>query len=98
MKNPTKVLIGTACFCLVAFLSKSQETVDTVTINRIKKESINHSHIPKIAHYLTEVSGPRLTNSSGYVRASTWAVKQLKEWGLSASLESLGEIWKSLEI
>jgi len=82
----------------VTYSSKSQETVDTVTINRIKKETFNHSHIPKIAHCLTEVSGSRLMNSPGYLRASTWAVKQLKEWGLNAFLESFGEFGKGWEI
>jgi hypothetical protein len=37
----------------------------------------------QIASYLTDVYGPRLTNSPGYRKAGGWAVKQLNAWGLA---------------
>jgi hypothetical protein len=35
------------------------------------------------AFYLSDVYGPRLAGSANYRKAAEWAVKQLKEWGLS---------------
>ena len=48
--------------------------------------------------YLTDVSGPRLTASPGYMRAATWAKNKLNEWGLqNANLEPWGEFGKGWE-
>ena len=35
-----------------------------------------------IAHNLTDVCGPRLTNSPGYNRALDWVTQTLQAWGL----------------
>jgi carboxypeptidase Q len=76
-----------------------QETIDTAAFSRIKKAELHGSHIPQIAHYLTDVSGPRLTASPGYKRASEWAVSTLKKWGLvNAALEPWGEFGKQWEM
>ena len=45
--------------------------------------------------YLTDVNGPRLTNSKGYRAAGDWAVKRLKEYGLAnVHLEKWGPFGK----
>jgi hypothetical protein len=52
-----------------------------------------------IAHYLTDVSGARLTNSPGYRRATSWCVSEFKKWGLAnAAAEPWGEFGKGWEI
>jgi carboxypeptidase Q len=33
--------------------------------------------------YLTDVNGPRLTNSPGFKSAGDWVVKRLQEYGLT---------------
>lgn len=72
------------------------EKIDEATIARIKTEGMNNSKVMNHAFYLTDVSGPRLTNSPGYKRAAEWAVKQLKAWGIdNAHLEAWGEFGKS---
>jgi len=66
--------------------------LDAAMTARIREEGLNHSQIPHIAHELTDVSGPRLTNSPGYHQAAAWIVKTLGEWGLSkAQAEPWGE-------
>ncbi|WP_431216654.1 M20/M25/M40 family metallo-hydrolase [Puia sp. P3] len=66
--------------------------VDAAMTAKIREEGLNHSQIPHIAHELTDVSGPRLTNSPGYHQAAAWIVKTLKEWGLTqAQAEPWGE-------
>ena len=82
--------------CLTAF---SQEKIDTSMMRKIRKEAMTNSHVRQIAHYLTEVAGPRLTNSPGYKRASSWAANTLKQWGLvNAALEPFGEYGKGWEL
>jgi hypothetical protein len=64
-------------------------------MQKIRTEGMEHSQVPFIAHYLTDVSGPRLTNSPGYFNAANWIVSTLKQWGLkNAALEPWGEFGK----
>ncbi|RZK13411.1 MAG: M20/M25/M40 family metallo-hydrolase, partial [Pedobacter sp.] len=52
-----------------------------------------------IAFNLTDVSGPRLSNSPGLKRAQEWAIKQLTEWGLkNAHLEAWGTFGKGWQV
>ncbi|MGH8636864.1 MAG: hypothetical protein ACREUZ_06980, partial [Burkholderiales bacterium] len=36
-------------------------------------------------NWLTDVYGPRLTNSPGFRKAGDWAVKHMTSWGLSSA-------------
>jgi hypothetical protein len=73
-------------------LRAQDEKLDTAMLSRIREEGLNHSQVSYIAHQLTDVSGPRLTNSPGFQRAASWAVRTLQEWGLSnAQAEPWGE-------
>jgi len=75
-----------------------QEIVDTAAIRMIRTAEKSDSHIPMIAHYLTDVSGSRLTNSPGYFRAGNWAVETMKKWGLvNAKLEPWGDYGRGWE-
>jgi len=87
-------------FLLISSSSFAQEErVDTAMINKIRDEGFNHSQIAAIAHQLTDVSGARLTNSPGYMRAARWAVGEMKKWGLANSkLEKWGEFGKGWEL
>ena len=78
-----------------SLLFAQQETVDMQMMQRIKDEERQHSQVAMIAHNITDVCGPRLTNSPGYKRAVDWTVQQLKEWGLqNAGPEAWGEFGK----
>ena len=69
-----------------------EEQLDTAMIQRIRQEEMLHSQIPFIAHQLTDICGPRLTNSPGFHRAADWIVATLKEWGIDrAQTEAWGE-------
>jgi carboxypeptidase Q len=60
-------------------------------IERIKDEGLNRSQVMQVLSYLTDVIGPRLTNSPGMKRANEWTRSKLTEWGLqNARLESWG--------
>ena len=64
-------------------------------MQKIKDEEKNNSQIEMIAHNLTDVCGPRLTNSPGYNRALDWITQTCKKWGLQkAGREAWGEFGK----
>jgi len=63
----------------------------TEPIERIKDEGMNRSQVMQTLSYLTDVIGPRLTNSPGMKHANEWTRDQMTKWGLqNARLESWG--------
>jgi hypothetical protein len=59
------------------------EPVDHDAVYRIKEEGFRRSRVMEIASWLTDVYGPRLTNSAGFRKAGDWAVKEMTSWGLA---------------
>ncbi|POY36025.1 peptidase M28 [Solitalea longa] len=75
------------------------EKVDLEVIDKIRNEGMNHSKVMDIAFYLTDVSGPRLSNSTGLKNAQNWAVETFKQWGLiNPHKEEWGEFGRGWEI
>jgi hypothetical protein len=69
----------------------AEENVDLDTIHRIKEEAFTDSKVMDTLFYLTDVNGPRLTNSPGERAAADWVMKTLKAWGIEgARLEKWG--------
>ena len=59
------------------------ETVDLDAIYRIKDEGLQRSQVMETVGYLTDIHGPRLTNSPNIRKAAEWAMKRLNEWGIT---------------
>ncbi|MCF2500329.1 hypothetical protein [Dyadobacter chenhuakuii] len=75
------------------------QEMDQAAIAKIRKEGMENSKVKEIAHQLTDVSGPRLTNSPGFQRAAEWSVSELKKWGLQNSrIEDWGEFGKGWQV
>jgi len=55
---------------------------DPATISTFEEESLHHSQIMDVLGYLSDVYGPRLTNSPNIREAGEYAVKTLSSWGL----------------
>jgi hypothetical protein len=62
----------------------SEERVDLDAIYRIKQEGLERSQVMDTLWYLTEVHGPRLTNSPNLRAAAAWTMKRLAEWNIGA--------------
>ena len=60
-----------------------QEKVDYEAIYKIKDEGFARSQVMNIMSWLTDVYGPRLTNSPGFRKSGEWAVAEMTSWGLS---------------
>ena len=84
--------------CLLFFIlhfAAAQETVDMQMMQKIKDEAKKNSQVAMIAHNLTDVCGPRLTNSPGYNCSLDWLTKICNEWGLqNAGREAWGQFGK----
>ena len=77
MKHLTFVLL-----CL-SFASLAQtDRPDTAVVSRIRREGTNRSEVMNVLKMITDIHGPRLTNSKGYHRSAEFAKKTLTDWGL----------------
>ena len=59
------------------------DRIDLDALYRIKDEGLQRSQVMDTLWYLTDVHGPRLTNSPNIRAAATWAMKRLNEWGIT---------------
>jgi hypothetical protein len=67
------------------------EKVDYDAIYKIKEEGFQRSRVMELTSWMTDVYGPRLTNSPGFKKAGEWAVKEMQAWGLAnVRLEPFG--------
>jgi carboxypeptidase Q len=60
------------------------ERVDFDALYRIKEEGLQRSQVMETLWYLTDVHGPRLTNSPNIRTAATWTMKRLNDWGVNS--------------
>ena len=76
----------------------ASESLDLDVVAQIRVEGLENSQIEALAHYLTDVIGPRLTGSPGMRRANDWTVAKFEEWGLAnAAVEPWGEFGRGWE-
>ena len=67
------------------------EKIDSAAIAQIRDEGMSHSQVMEYLGYLTDVYGPRLSGSPGYMTAAKWAKEKLSAMGLdNAHLEAWG--------
>jgi carboxypeptidase Q len=72
---------------------------DYDAIYKLKDEGFSRSQIMEIESYLTDVYGPRLTNSPNIKEARDWTIKKLNEWQLAnvkaEAWEPFGRGWSN---
>ena len=79
------------CSSLSVALQRGGDSPDLAVVHRIRDEALKRSQVMKHVFYLTDVHGPRLTNSPGFYAAADWVVEQAKQWGLAnAAKETWG--------
>lgn len=92
-----KFLLITLCQFSLIFLF-AQKDGDEAVISKLKEEGLKNSQVMDHAFYLTDVSGPRLTASPGFMNAAKWAKSKLESWGLkNVQIESWGDFGKGWE-
>ena len=63
--------------------AQTAERVDTAAISRIRDEGFNRSQVMETASWLTDIYGPRLTNSPNTRAAADWTIRRLASWGIT---------------
>jgi hypothetical protein len=91
MKN---LLTGVLVFSIIVSGFAQTEKVDTTMVSKIKKEGFDNSQVMSILSMLTDVNGPRLTNSPGYKKAAEYAKSTLQSYGLqNVGFDTWGEVF-----
>ncbi|HEY0041382.1 MAG TPA: hypothetical protein VGB71_11995, partial [Flavisolibacter sp.] len=89
-----KILLLAACQASFVLLFAQKEG-DEAVMMKFKEEGMKKSQVMDHAFYLTDVSGPRLTASPGFMNAAQWAKTKLEGWGLkNVQIESWGDFGK----
>jgi len=92
------ILFSLCLFAGVVHAQHNTETVNRKVLMKIKAEGFERSKVMETLFQLTDVNGPRLTGSTGLMRAEKWARQQLADWGLkNAQLEPWGSFGKGWE-
>jgi len=77
------VIITILCLASTLALEAQQtEKIDTAIVSKIKDEGLNRSQVMTTLGMLTDVNGPRLTNSPNYKKAAAYVKSTLESWGV----------------
>src|SRR5687768_7538224 len=76
-------LIALAALPPAASMAQQAEQVDAAAVARIRDEGFNRSQVMETASWLTDVYGPRLTNSPNTRAAADWTIRRLASWGIN---------------
>lgn len=71
-----------AAFAAAAPLAAQTAAPTPPQVGRIVDAGTNHSEVMRIAQYLADVIGARLTNSPSMRKAEDWTAAKFREWGL----------------
>ncbi|MCG8605165.1 peptidase M28, partial [bacterium] len=82
MKRIEMLAMSVLCLIVLSVVSFNGESIDLQIVSEIKSEGFENSKVMETMGYLTDVCGPRLSNSPNYRAASKWCVDKLNEWGL----------------
>jgi len=66
----------------VFLFAQKSEKIDTAMISKIKNEGLKNSKVMEVLSMLTDVHGPRLTNSPQHKKAAEYVKSTLESWGL----------------
>jgi carboxypeptidase Q len=90
-KQANALAVFVVLLAVLPLAAQAPSQVDLSAIHQIKEEGFSNSKVMEIMSYLTDVYGPRLTNSPDIKEAANWTTGKLKEWQLAnVHLESWG--------
>lgn len=82
-RQPAAIVLTALLLVPTSFAQQTGgDKVDLDTLAKIKTEAFQHSQVMEHLFWMSEVYGPRVTNSRNHLLAAEWAMKQMKEWGL----------------
>ena len=82
-KHASALAVCVVLLAVLPLVAQAPSQVDLYAIHQIKDEGFNNSKVMEIMSYLTDVYGPRLTNSPDIKEAAAWTTSMMKEWQLA---------------
>ena len=79
-KHASALAVFLALTVVLPLAAQAPSQTDLSAIHQIKDEGFNDSKVMEIMSYLTDVYGPRLTNSPNIKEAAAWTTAKMKEW------------------
>src|SRR5437879_911714 len=83
LKYASALAVFVVLLAVLPLVAQAPSQTELSAIHQIKDEGFNNSKVMEIMSYLTDVYGPRLTNSPGIKEAATWTTGKMKEWQLA---------------
>jgi len=68
------------------------EKTDLPMIMKVREEGLKRSQVTDIAWSMTDLLGPRFSNSPGFAEAARWAVGKFAQYGIQAELQTYGNV------
>ncbi len=97
-KKNLALLVLTALMMPAVTLAQGAGTAPD-PVARMIDEGMNRSQVMPTIRYLSDVIGPRLTNSPAQRRANVWTKEQLEKWGMkNAKVDPWGEFGRGWEL
>jgi len=82
-KHASVLAIAVVFLAVLPLAAQAPNQAELSAIHEIKDIGFNHSEIMDTISYLSDVYGPRLTNSPDIKEAAAWTTEQMKKWQLS---------------
>ena len=79
-KHVSALTVFLALTVVLPLAAQAPSQTDLSAIHQIKDEGFNDSRVMEIMSYLTDLYGPRLTNSPNIKEAAAWTTAKMKEW------------------
>src|SRR5256885_14689008 len=79
-KHASALAVFVMLLAVLPLAAQVPSQADLYGIYQIKDEGFNHSQVMDIMGYLSDVYGPRLTNSPDIKEAAAWTTGKMKEW------------------
>ncbi len=82
-KYASALAVFVVLLAVLPLAAQSPSQADLSAIHQIKEAGFGDSKVMEIMSYLTDVYGPRLTNSPNIKEAANWTTTKMKEWQLA---------------
>lgn len=81
-KRPAVMIAALLLMLSATAQEQAGDKVDLDILAQIKQEAFQNSQVMENLYHISEVYGPRVTNSPNHRAAAEWAMQQMKAWGL----------------
>ncbi|HEY6266387.1 MAG TPA: hypothetical protein VIW93_16430 [Candidatus Acidoferrum sp.] len=82
-KHASALAVFVVLLVVLPLAAQAPSQADLYAIYQIKDEGFNRSQVMDIMSYLSDVYGPRLTNSPDIKEAAAWTTGKMNDWKLA---------------